>query len=74
MLWAATIIPFSELPFLLGLTTATYAVGALVLGMAQAAIALMFAIRRTDRERAAAVLRVDHVPAAALAAHGFARR
>jgi protoheme IX farnesyltransferase len=49
MLWAATIVPFSELPFLLGLTTATYAVGALVLGIGQAAIALMFAIRRTDQ-------------------------
>ena len=47
-LWAATIVPFSELPFLLGLTTSTYAVGALILGLAQVAIAVMFAVRRTD--------------------------
>ena len=39
-LWAATIVPFSELPFLLGLTTSTYAVGALILGLAQVAIAV----------------------------------
>ena len=47
-LWAATIVPFSELPYLLGLTTGVYAVGAFVLGIAQAAIAIAFAIKRTQ--------------------------
>lgn len=48
-LWAATILPFSEMPFLLGLTTRAYAVGAFVLGVAQLAIAIRFAVRRTDQ-------------------------
>jgi protoheme IX farnesyltransferase len=47
-LWAATVIPASELPFLLGLTDPAYAIGALVLGLAQLAIAIRFAARRTD--------------------------
>ena len=47
-LWAATIVPFSELPFLFGLTTSTYAVGALILGLVQVAIAIVFAVRRTN--------------------------
>lgn len=47
-LWAATLVPFSLLPFLLGLTGSLYAVGALVLGLMQLATAIAFAIRRTD--------------------------
>ena len=47
-LWAATIVPFSELPFLFGLTTSTYAIGALILGLVQVAIAIVFAVRRTN--------------------------
>jgi protoheme IX farnesyltransferase len=48
-LWAVTILPFSELPYLLGLAGGVYAVGAFVLGVAQVAVALRFAIRRTDQ-------------------------
>jgi len=74
MLWAATIVPFSELPFLLGLTTATYAVGALVLGIGQAAIALMFAIRRTDQNaRRLFYASITYLPLLWLLM-GFARR
>ena len=37
MLWASMIVPFSELPFLVGLTTGIYAMGALILGIGQLA-------------------------------------
>ena len=47
VLWAATIVPLSELPFLLGLVGGAYAIGALVLGIAQLAIAARFAVLRT---------------------------
>jgi protoheme IX farnesyltransferase len=47
-LWAATLIPFSLLPVLLGLAGAAYAAGALVLGIGQLALAVRFAIRRSD--------------------------
>lgn len=47
MLWAITIVPVSELPFLVGLTTGTYAVGALLLGIGQLALAIQFAMRRS---------------------------
>jgi len=48
MLWAATLIPFSVLPYLLGLTGPAYAIEAIVLGMLQLALAVSFAIQRTD--------------------------
>ena len=41
-------MPFSELPFLIGLTDAVYAVGALVLGLAQLGIALRFLRHRSE--------------------------
>jgi protoheme IX farnesyltransferase len=47
VLWAATIIPFSEVPYLLGLTNAVYAIGALVIGILQLACAVRFAHTRT---------------------------
>ena len=47
-LWAATIVPASVLPFLLGMTTESYAVGAVVLGVLQLMLAIRFATRRTD--------------------------
>ena len=47
-LWAATLVPFSELPFLIGLTNAVYAVGALVLGLAQLGTALRFLRHRSE--------------------------
>jgi heme O synthase-like polyprenyltransferase len=37
----------SELPFLVGLTAGAYAIGALVLGVAQLALTIRFALRRT---------------------------
>jgi protoheme IX farnesyltransferase len=46
-LWAITIVPVSELPFLVGLTAGAYAIGALVLGVAQLALTIRFALRRT---------------------------
>jgi protoheme IX farnesyltransferase len=47
MLWAATIIPVSELPFLLGIASGSYAIGALVLGIGQLALTVQFALRRS---------------------------
>jgi protoheme IX farnesyltransferase len=47
-LWAATLIPCSQLPFLFGISDRTYAIGALVLGMMQLALAVHFALRRTN--------------------------
>ena len=47
-LWAATLVPFSELPFLIGLTNAMYAIGALVLGLAQFATAVGFLRHRSE--------------------------
>jgi protoheme IX farnesyltransferase len=46
-IWAATIVPVSELPFLVGMTGGAYALGALVLGVAQLAITVQFALHRT---------------------------
>jgi protoheme IX farnesyltransferase len=46
-LWAATLVPFSLLPVAFGMTTATYAMGAIVLGLAQLALAVSFARHRS---------------------------
>lgn len=48
MLWAATLVPFSLLPFLLDMTGGVYAIGAIVLGVGQLVLAGRFAGRRTD--------------------------
>ena len=48
VLWAATLVPFSQLPFLLGLTNAAYSIGAIVLGAGLLGMAVAFAICRTD--------------------------
>ena len=48
VLWAATLIPVSELPFLMGIAGASYAVAALLLGIAQFALAFRFMMQRTD--------------------------
>ena len=48
MLWAATLIPISVLPYLLGLSGPAYAVEVIVLGMLQLALAVRFAIQRSD--------------------------
>jgi protoheme IX farnesyltransferase len=47
-LWAATLIPCSQLPFLFGISDRTYAIGALVLGIMQLGLAVTFAVRRTN--------------------------
>ncbi|MEO8483005.1 MAG: heme o synthase [Acidobacteriota bacterium] len=46
-LWAATLIPFSLLPYLFHMTTVAYALGALVLGIAQLILAFGFARHRS---------------------------
>jgi protoheme IX farnesyltransferase len=46
-LWAAMLVPASLLPFLLGLTTPIYAIGALVLGILQLGLAVAFARHRS---------------------------
>ena len=48
MLWAATLVPISELPFLLGMTSATYGLAALLLGLAQLILAFRFMNDRTN--------------------------
>jgi protoheme IX farnesyltransferase len=48
VLWAATLIPISELPFLLNLTGTVYAISALVLGLGLLALAFRFLMQRTD--------------------------
>jgi len=48
VLWAGTIIPFSVMPTSLGMTGQVYAIGALVLGIAQFALAVRFALKRTE--------------------------
>lgn len=47
-LWAATLVPFSVLPYLIGLTGPAYGAGAIVLGMVQLGLAINFAVRRND--------------------------
>jgi len=48
MLWAATLVPVSQLPTLAGLATGVYAIGALVLGIGHFVLAAGFARRPTD--------------------------
>jgi protoheme IX farnesyltransferase len=47
VLWAASLVPFSQLPFLFDMAGVTYAVGAMVLGIAQLALAVNFARHRS---------------------------
>ena len=49
VLWAGTLLPISELPFLLGMAGPVYAIVALVLGIGQLALALRFMAARTDQ-------------------------
>jgi protoheme IX farnesyltransferase len=48
LVWAAALVPISLLPAIAGITAPSYAIGALVLGFAFAALAAYFAMRRTD--------------------------
>jgi protoheme IX farnesyltransferase len=47
-LWAATLVPISELPFLLGMASATYGLAALLLGLGQFILAARFMGDRTN--------------------------
>ncbi len=47
MLWSATLLVFSLLPYVTGLSGPAYAVGALVLGIGQTILAARFALRRS---------------------------
>jgi protoheme IX farnesyltransferase len=47
-LWAAALVPFSVLPYLIGMADARYAVGALILGVMQLIMALRFAAHRSE--------------------------
>ena len=47
-LWAATLVPFSVLPYLVGMAGPAYGAGAIVLGMVQLGLAINFAVRRTN--------------------------
>jgi len=46
--WAATLLPVSLVPYMLGLTDRVYAAGAVVLGVMLTAAAVKFAVRRSD--------------------------
>ena len=48
VLWTATLLPISQLPFLVGMTTGGYAIGGLVLGLLLLVAAVRFAIQRTN--------------------------
>jgi protoheme IX farnesyltransferase len=48
-IWAAALVPFSVVPYLVGLTGPAYGAGAILLGMLQLGLAINFALRRTDR-------------------------
>ena len=47
-LWAATLVPFSVLPYLVGMAGPAYGAGAILLGMVQLGLAINFAVRRTN--------------------------
>jgi protoheme IX farnesyltransferase len=47
-LWAATLVPVSELPFLLGMSGAVYGVAALVLGTGLLVLATRFMLTRSQ--------------------------
>jgi heme o synthase len=56
VLWSATLIPISELPFLLNMTGPLYAVSALVLGLAMLALAFRFLVHRSHEHARALFL------------------
>ena len=73
-LWAATLVPFSVLPYLIGLTGPAYGAGAIVLGVVQLGLAVELR-RQTHRpQRAKPVLWVDHVSATAVVIDGDSRK
>jgi heme o synthase len=62
-LWAATLVPVTQLPFLLRFASGTYAIAALVLGVAFLVIAVRFMLLRTDdRARALFYTSITYLP------------
>lgn len=62
-LWAATLVPVSQLPFLLRFAGPTYAIAALVLGIAFLVFAVRFMLLRTDdRARALFYVSITYLP------------
>ena len=66
MLYAAALLPLSLAPTLIGLTGRAYFIGALALPRIFLTLTVKFAMSRSRARCAAAVLRLDHLPAAAL--------
>ena len=63
VLWSATLVPISVLPSIAGIANQVYGMGALVLGLAQLAITVMFAIQRTnDRARLVFYASIIYLP------------
>jgi protoheme IX farnesyltransferase len=62
-LWAATLVPVSELPFLLGMSGAAYGLAALVLGFALFGVAARFLqLRTNDAARALFYGSITYLP------------
>ena len=63
VLWSATLVPISVLPSIAGIANQVYGMGALVLGLAQLAITVMFAMQRTnDRARLVFYASIVYLP------------
>jgi protoheme IX farnesyltransferase len=62
-LWAATLVPVTQLPYLLRFAGGTYAIAALVLGIGFLVVATRFMLRRTDdRARALFYGSITYLP------------
>ena len=70
VLYTAALIPLSMMPTGVGLATAWYLVGAIALGAILMVLSLEFSVKRNIDDRAAAVLRIDHLPADPVGAAG----
>ena len=66
VLYAAALVPLSLAPTLMHMAGEVYFAGALVLGSGSSWLTLQFARTRADPRRAPRVLRIDHLPAAAV--------
>lgn len=63
VLWSATLVPISVLPSIAGIANHVYSMGALMLGLAQLAITVMFAMQRThDRARLVFYASIVYLP------------
>ena len=66
VVYTAALVPLSLAPTLMRMTGAIYFTGALVLGLAFLYLVLRFRADALGQRRAAGLLRLDHLPAAAL--------